>query len=146
MYSTNQKDNARVKVCIGVYCSKISTHSTCMVACTTDKTEIWLSPSAKQCWNPCSGSPPVHLTIWVHTMIGLLKKPLSICQSGWKGNWNTLLVICWVCRRPRTRILVLLSRHYQPRLNYFCNTGFFYGLRLKCIANHVGKWVVEPIV
>ena len=126
MYSTNQKDNARVKVCIGVYCSKISTHSTCMVACTTDKTEIWLSPSAKQCWNPCSGvycskisthstcmvacttdkteiwlspsakqcwnpcsgSPPVHLTIWVHTMIGLLKKPLSICQSGWKEIWT----------------------------------------------------------
>ena len=49
VYSTNQKDNARVKVCIGVYCSKIITHSTCMVACTTDKTEIWLSPSAKQC-------------------------------------------------------------------------------------------------
>ena len=139
MYSTNQKDNARVKVCIGVYCSKISTHSTCMVACTTDKTEIWLSPSAKQCWNPCSGSPPVHLSThhdW------LVKKAIVDLPIRLKGNLNALLV----CRRPRTRILVLLSRHYQPRLNYFCNTGFFYGLRLKCIANHVGKWVVEPIV
>ena len=111
MYSTNQKPNCRVKVCIGVYCGKISAHSTSIVACSRDETELWLSPSVKQHWNPCSGRPAVHLTIWVHTMIGLLKKLLSICQSGWKEIrthfWSGL--VCW---RPGTRILVLLCRRY----------------------------------
>ena len=111
MYCTNQKPNCRVKVCIGVYCGKIRAHSTSIVACSADETELWLSPSAKQRWNPCSGRPPVHLTIWVHTMIGLLEKPLSICQWGWKEIrmhlWSGL-----VCRRPGTRVLVLLCRHY----------------------------------
>ena len=31
-----------------------------MLACTTDKTKLWLGPSAKQRWNPCSGPPPVY--------------------------------------------------------------------------------------
>ena len=38
----------------------------CMVASTTDETEIWLSLSAKQCWNPCSGSPPVYQDLSMH--------------------------------------------------------------------------------
>ena len=29
-------------------------------ACATDETKLWLSPSAKQRRNPCSGSPPVY--------------------------------------------------------------------------------------
>ena len=31
----------------------------CCIACATDDSKLWLSPSAKQRWNPCSGSPPV---------------------------------------------------------------------------------------
>ena len=30
------------------------------IACATGETNIWLSPSAKQRRNPCSGSPPVY--------------------------------------------------------------------------------------
>ena len=30
------------------------------VACTTDETKLWLSPSAKQHQNSCSGFPPVY--------------------------------------------------------------------------------------
>lgn len=33
---------------------------------------------------------------WVHTMIGLLKKTLLICQSVWKEIWNVLPAICLV--------------------------------------------------
>ena len=39
------------------------------VACVTDETKLWLSPSAKQRQNHCSGVPPVYQ---------------NICQSGWK--------------------------------------------------------------
>ena len=31
-----------------------------ILACCTDETKLWLSPSAKQCRNPCSGPPPVY--------------------------------------------------------------------------------------
>ena len=34
--------------------------------------------------------------IWVSATIGLLKKPLSICQSGWQEIRNALPVNCWV--------------------------------------------------
>ena len=58
--------------------------------------------------------------IWVRSMIGLLKMPLSICQWRWKEIWNAFLVIHWVhCGGPRTRISVLL-----PRLNFVCDTGY----------------------
>ena len=30
------------------------------VACATEETKLWLSPSAKQHQNPCSGAPPVY--------------------------------------------------------------------------------------
>lgn len=30
------------------------------IACTTDETELWLSPSTKQCWNHCFGPPTVY--------------------------------------------------------------------------------------
>ena len=30
------------------------------VACTTDETKLWFSPSVKQCQNPCPGPPPVY--------------------------------------------------------------------------------------
>ena len=31
-----------------------------LVACSTDDTKLWLTPSANQRRNPCSGSPPVY--------------------------------------------------------------------------------------
>ena len=62
--------------------------------------------------------PHLCTRIWVHSMIGLLKMPLLICQLGWKKIRNTLLVIHWVCCGPRTRISVFLRRHYVPGLNY----------------------------
>ena len=46
--------------------------------------------------------------IWVRAMIGLLKKPLSICQSRWKEIWNPLPVIRWVRWGAKTRISALL--------------------------------------
>ena len=42
--------------------------------------------------------------IWVHTMIGLLKMTLLICQSGWREIWNAFSVICWACWWPRARM------------------------------------------
>ena len=46
--------------------------------------------------------------IWVRAMIGLLKKPLSICQSRRKEIWNPLPVIRWVRWGAKTRISALL--------------------------------------
>ena len=58
-------------------------------------------------------------------MIGLLKNPLLICQSGWSEIRNVFPVIRWVCGRHRTRIAAPLPRRYQPGLDYVCNTGYF---------------------
>ena len=49
--------------------------------------------------------------IWVCTMIGLLKKPLLICQSDWTEIWNAFLVIHLVRWGPRTTISALLPTH-----------------------------------
>ena len=59
------------------------------LACTTDETKPWLGPSTKQRRNPCSGPSPVYQDLstccdW------LFKKPLSICQSGWRKIRNPL--------------------------------------------------------
>ena len=71
------------------------------LACATDETKLWLSPSAKQRQNPCSGPHPVHQDLstrhdWP------VRKPLSVCQSVWKEIRNTLPVICWVRWETRT--------------------------------------------
>ena len=67
--------------------------------CATDETKHWLS-SRNSAEIRVLG---LHLCtwIWVHVMIGLLKKPLSIYQSGWKEIQNALPVFRW---GPRTRI------------------------------------------
>ena len=48
----------------------------------------------------------------VHAMIGLLKKPLSICQSDWRKTRSVFPVILRVRWGPRTRITALLRRRY----------------------------------
>ena len=45
-------------------------------------------------------APHLCTRIWVGTMISLLKKPLPICQSGWRELQNALLVIHRVVRGP----------------------------------------------
>ena len=68
--------------------------SVLILACTTDKVKLCLSPSAKQHRNPCS-SPHLCTRIWVRAMIGLLKKPivdLSIRLKGNSGNSLSPLV------------------------------------------------------
>ena len=59
------------------------------LAWATDETELWLSffktEPKSLFWAP-------HLCTknWVRSMIGLIKKPLPICQSGWKEIQNAL--------------------------------------------------------
>ena len=36
------------------------------LACATDETKLWSSPSAKKCQNPCSGPPPVYQDFITH--------------------------------------------------------------------------------
>ena len=58
----------------------------------------------------CETALGLHLCtrIWVRAMIGLLKKPLSICQSRRKEIWNPLPVIRWVRWGAKRRISALL--------------------------------------
>ena len=51
----------------------------------TDETTLWLSPSAKQRRNPCSG-PYLCTRIWVSALIGLPKKPSVDLPISLKGN------------------------------------------------------------
>ena len=72
------------------------------VACATDNTELWFSPFAKQ-RRILVPNPYLSTRISVRAVIGLLKKPLSICQSVSNEIRNTLRVIRWVRRGHRKR-------------------------------------------
>ena len=37
-----------------------------ILTCSAEETKLWLSPSAKQCRNPCSGPPPVYQDLSTH--------------------------------------------------------------------------------
>ena len=85
------------------------------VPCATDETKLWLSPSAKQRRNHCSGSPPVYQDLstrhdWP------IRKPLPICLSGWKEIRNPFPVFRWIRWVPKTRMWALVRRRYLPRL------------------------------
>ena len=56
--------------------------------------------------------PNLCTRIWVRAMTGLLKKPLSFCESGWKDFRNVRPITRWVRWGPRTRISALLLRRY----------------------------------
>ena len=101
--------------------------------------KFWLRMFAKLCRNPCVFGPQLCIRFWVHTMISLLKRSLSLSvwRSGWREIWNIFPAICCVCWWPRTRISVLLRICYQPRLcvDYVCDTGY---LMNKLIYPRVG--------
>ena len=67
--------------------------------------------------------PHLCTRIWLRAMIGLLKKPLSICKSRRKEIQDAIPVIGWVRWGPRTRISALLRRRYWPRLNCAYDAG-----------------------
>ena len=77
------------------------------IACTADKTELLLFCLQNSSKILVLG-PHLCTRIRVCTMIGLLKKPLLICQSVWKKIRNAFLVLRWVCWGHKTRMLALL--------------------------------------
>ena len=74
-------------------------------------------------------------------MIGLILKPLSICQWGWREIRNALPVIRWVRWGPRIRISALFRRRYLPRINYVCDAGY-----LSCNPLYSGYHILFCIV
>ena len=87
------------------------------LACSADETKLWLSPLAIVVLGP-------HLCtrIQVRSMIGLLKVivivylPIKVKENSKCSSGNSLSPL-----GARTRILVLLRRCYEARLNYGCN-------------------------
>ena len=84
------------------------------LVCATGETKLWISLSVKQSKNPC------FTRIWLHTMIGQLKKPLSVdFPIKIKGNskrtsgaaLQTLLTNVKLClqRMPPVSLLFLVS-------------------------------------
>ena len=70
------------------------------IAHMSEELNYWISPSVKQRQKPCSGPCLVyqHLSTFMSAIIGLLTKPFSIYQSGWRELQDTFLVIhlsCW---------------------------------------------------
>ena len=63
---------------------------------TQTELNFWLRPSARQHRNPNDLGAYLCTRIWVSAMIGLLKKPWSICQSAWREIQNAFPVIRWV--------------------------------------------------
>ena len=59
------------------------------LACTTGEIKLWLCPSARQDRNPCFEPPSVYQDLSTRCD-WLFKKPLSICQSGWRKIRNPL--------------------------------------------------------
>ena len=83
-----------------------------------DEIKLWLTPSAKQRWNPCSGLPAVYPDLNTHHDWPVKKDLCFVCrktgnsQSGWREIRNALPVIRWVGWGSRTRISALLRRRY----------------------------------
>lgn len=69
------------------------------IACVSEELNYWISPSGKQHQIPCSVPSLVyqHLSTFMSAIIGLLTKPFSIYQSGWRELQDTFLVIHWSC-------------------------------------------------
>ena len=61
------------------------------------KPNLWLSLSAKQCWNLYSRSPPVYMSMCHDWPVNM---PSSIANHV-KGNWNSKCCLSVVCWRPR---------------------------------------------
>ena len=76
---------------------------------------VWLTPSAKQRRNPCSGLPAVYPDLSTRHDWPVTKGLCFLCrdrQSGWREIRNALPVIRWVRWGSRTRISALLRRRY----------------------------------
>ena len=85
-----------------------------------------LSSSVKQFQNLCILGPHLCTWIWVHTMIGLLKKLLLIWQSGWqkisKSTSGNLLGPLGV----QNSDIRAAGRHYKLGLHYVCEAGWIF--------------------
>ena len=80
-----------------------------------DEIKLWLTPSAKQLRNPCSGLPAVYPDLSTRHDWPVKKGLCFVCcdhQPGWGEIRNALTVIRWVRWGSRTRISVLLRRRY----------------------------------
>ena len=80
-----------------------------------DEIKPWLTPSAKQCRNPCSRLPAVYPDLSTRHDWPVKKGLCFVCrdrQSGWREIRNALPVIRWVRWWSRTRISALLRRRY----------------------------------
>ena len=93
-----------------VYLYSFKTNCWALISLRHRRNHTWLSPSAKQRRNP----PPLYQDLSTHHFGPLLKKPLAICQSGWKEIRNSFSVVSLL--GPRTRISPLLRRSYQWRI------------------------------
>ena len=60
------------------------------VACTTDGSKLLVKSVVRNSAEIHVLGPHLCTRIWVGAMIDLLKKPLSICQSGWRQIRNVL--------------------------------------------------------
>ena len=80
-----------------------------------DEIKHWLTPSAKQRRNPCSGLPAVYPDLSTRHDWPVKKGLCFVCrdrQSGWREIRNALPVTRWVRWGSRTRISALLRRRY----------------------------------
>ena len=83
-----------------------------------DEIKLWLTPSAKQRRNPCSGLPAVYPDLSTHHDWPVKKDLCFVCrktgnsQSGWREIRNALPVIRWVGSGSITRISALLRRRH----------------------------------
>ena len=111
------------------------------LACATDETKLWFSLSAKQ-WVLKSWlvlGLRLCTRVWVHAMISMLKKPLSICQSGWKE------ILKRICGQPKgaqdrdvgTALQTSLTEKKRKLgLDYVCDTGYHWSV----LHVHVTLW------
>ena len=92
-----------------------------------DEIKLWLTPSAKQRRNPCSGLPAVYPDLSTRHDWPVKKSLCFVCrdrQSGWSGIRNALPVIRWVPWGSRTRISALLRRRYYSEFSYRLHAGY----------------------
>ena len=74
----------------------------------------------------------LYTRIWVCAMIGLFKKPVSICQTGWREIWNSFPVMKLTPWGPRTRISALFKERGKESTS--CRSSY------RPLSSHQSVW------
>ena len=76
----------------------------------TEETKLWLSPSVKQCQNPCSGPPPVYKDLSARHDWPVKKAIVDFAnQVEWKSKRTSDNLLSPLVIQKRGRLMIMIT-------------------------------------